>query len=292
MKDFARHAASLPVMVLADINCMSDEDCAAVSTYVGNGGSVVITGLTSLYDQDGEQRRDLGLADVLGANLIGPIPERTTYERGSANSYLRLAGAGAARHAALRGLELTDAIPFGGIPVKLRVAAGRQVVATYATVQADGRLGPPEPDAPAIIAGTFGKGRVLYVPVDLDRRLAQTGNPDQATLFANLVRWCANGNIPVEVEGPGMVGAYLHHQDGGKRHVLWLLNGSGVDAGNEITDQTYPVGPLRIRVRVPAGFKGQVRLLTSERTVPARVSGGIAEFELASLDDCEVAVLE
>ena len=77
MKDFARHAPSLPVMVLADINCMSDEDCAAVRTYVRDGGSVVVTGMTSLYDQDGEQRQDLGLADVLGANLIGPIPERT-----------------------------------------------------------------------------------------------------------------------------------------------------------------------------------------------------------------------
>ena len=57
MKDFARHATSLPVMVLADINCMSDEDCAAVRAYVRDGGSVVVTGMTSLYDQDGEQRR-------------------------------------------------------------------------------------------------------------------------------------------------------------------------------------------------------------------------------------------
>ena len=46
MKDFARHATSLPVMVLADINCMSDEDCAAVRTYVRDGGSVVVTGMT------------------------------------------------------------------------------------------------------------------------------------------------------------------------------------------------------------------------------------------------------
>ena len=96
----------------------------------------------------------------------------------------------------------------------------------------------------------------------------------------------------MEVQGPGLVGAYLNHQDGGKRHVLFLLNGSGVDAGNDITDQTYPVGPLRIRVRAPAHFKGQVKLLTAERTVPARVSGGMAEFQLARLDDFEVAVLE
>jgi len=74
--------------------------------------------------------------------------------------------------------------------------------------------------------------------------------------------------------------------------VLFLLNGSGVDAGNEITDQTYPIGPLRIRVRAPTDFKGQVRLLTAERTVPARVSGDMAEFQLARLDDFEVAVLE
>jgi S-DNA-T family DNA segregation ATPase FtsK/SpoIIIE len=35
-----------------------------------------------------------------------------------------------------------------------------------------------------------------------------------------------------------------------------------------------------------------LRLLTAERSVPARVSGGMAEFQLARLDDFEVAVLE
>ena len=46
--------------------------------------------------------------------------------------------------------------------------------------------------------------------------------------------------------------------------MVYLLNGSGVDVGNEIIDQTYPVGPLRIRLRAPADFKGQVKLLTAD----------------------------
>jgi len=292
MKDFVRLAPSVPVVVLPDINCLSDADCAAIRTYVQNGGSLVATGMTSLYDEDGERRGDLGIADVLGANLVGPLPERTVYERGAADSYLRLAGEKAARHEALAGLEGADFVAFGGLPVKLRTAADRQVLATYAEVQPDGRLGPARPDAPAIIVGTYGRGRVAYVPVDIDRQFSRDQVPEQALLLANLVRWCARGNLPVEMEGPGYVGAYLKEQEAGKRHVLHLVNGSGVDGGDEITDLIYPVGPLKIRARPPAGFRGAVRLVNANRTVPTRHRDGMVEFQVDRLDDYELAVME
>ena len=96
--------------------------------------------------------------------------------------------------------------------------------------------------------------------------------------------------MPFTVEGNGYVGAYLNQQD--KRLVLHLFNGTGVDNGDDITDRFYPVGPLRIRVQAPVSFRNAVRLLTAERTIPARRRDGFLEFEVPEIGDYEVAVME
>jgi hypothetical protein len=243
--------------------------------------------MTSLYDEEGKPRSDFGLADVLGVSLDGPVPSREIFNRPSIASYLRLPEPGR-RHAALAGFEDVRAIPYGGAAVPLRVAAGREVLATYAVASADGLL--EARTEPCVILGEYGKGRVAFVPADLDRRHFIGAQSAYATLLGNLVKWCARDFSPLEVEGPGYVGAYLYRK--GDRLVLHLLNGTGVDNGNELSDRTHPTGPLQIRVRVAAGSQGSVRLLAAERTIPARVQGGVLEFTLDSLVDYEVAVLE
>jgi hypothetical protein len=290
IKDMARHAKNLTALVFPNVGGMSDEECDAVRAYVREGGSVLITGVTSLYDQDGEPRRDFGLADVLGVSLIGSAPDRTAPAIGAAHSYLRLQGTADARHPALQGFDATEVIAYGGVPLALKVAAGRNVLATYAVVGSDGQLSQGEPAAPGIIVGQFGKGRVAYVPFDLDRRYLRDPNPDQAALLGNLLAWCAGGVTTLQIDGHGYVSGYLYRQP--NCHVLHLLNGSGVDNGDEIADRTYPVGPLRIRARPPVGFNGKVKLLSSDKLVANRVDGDMVEFEIARLDDHEVVVLE
>ena len=68
------------------------------AAFVENGGSVLATYETSLYDEKGERRPDFGLADLFGVSwrktLDGPIP----------NSYLRVEES-ARRHPLMKGLE-------------------------------------------------------------------------------------------------------------------------------------------------------------------------------------------
>jgi len=227
------------------------------------------------------------LADVLGVNLEGPVPSREIFNQPSIASYLQLSGPGRA-HAALAGFEEVRAIPYGGVAVRLKVSPARQVLATYAVTGVDGGL--ETRTEPSVIVGEYGKGRVAFVPADLDRRHFIGAQSAYATLLGNLVKWCARDFTPLEIEGPGYVGAYLYRKE--DRLILHFLNGTGVDNGNEMSDRTHPTGPLQIRVRVPAATKGSVRLLAAERTIPARLQGGVLQFTLDSLNDYEVAVLE
>jgi hypothetical protein len=60
------------------------------------------------------------------------------------------------------------------------------------------------------------------MPADIDRRFAKDNLPDHARLLENLVRWAADGAIPLEVAGPGLIDCHLYRQPG--RMILHLVN--------------------------------------------------------------------
>jgi uncharacterized membrane protein len=287
--DLARHSKDLPVLVFPNIGGMTDAECAAVREYVRAGGSILVTGMTSLYDGDGEPRRDFGLADVLGVNLAAAAPKRTFFADAMEDSYFALPSGDAARHPALAGLEETQVIPYGGSAIALRVAPDRQVLATFAVAHED-QAPTGDGERPCLIVGTFGRGRVAFMPNDLDHRYLDDPHPDQALLIGNLLRWCAGeGPLPVEFDGPGFVGAYLYRKNGA--FLVHLLNGSGIDNGEQIAERAYPVGPFKVRVKAP-GRGTSVKLATSGTVLRGTRSGDIVEFTLPRLNEYELAVLE
>jgi hypothetical protein len=57
------------VLVLPYVPLMSDFQLEEVSKYVKNGGGLVVMGLSSLKDEFGRRRENLGLSDILGFDL-------------------------------------------------------------------------------------------------------------------------------------------------------------------------------------------------------------------------------
>jgi hypothetical protein len=290
--DVERHGADLQMLVLPNLGGMSDAECSAIRAFVKEGGSLLATGMTSLYDADGEPRMDFGLADVFGAHLQQPAPSPRFFEDANSQSYLRLLmGAGGERHAILDGLEDIDALAYGGAAIPLTIDSDREVLASFVMMPGSAADIWPEAkvaDQPALVLGRYGKGRAAFLPVDLDCRLLDDADPDNARLLGNVLRWCAGSAPSVIVEGPGYVGSYLYRQ--GPRRILHLFNGSGVDNGEEITDRTFAVGPLRVSVRMTGG-RGIVRALVNNRIIPSQVKDGLVVFEIKRLDDHEVLVI-
>src|SRR5690606_27945674 len=67
--------------ILANARCLSDDQCAALSAYVGRGGSLVAASETSTCDENGTPRGGIGLGDVLGVRMTAPArgPLKNTY---------------------------------------------------------------------------------------------------------------------------------------------------------------------------------------------------------------------
>ncbi|MCL5027132.1 MAG: Tat pathway signal protein [Chloroflexi bacterium] len=313
-----REAGNLTALVLPNIGALSDSQCQSIRRFVERGGGLVATGETSLYDEWGDRRGDFALADLFGAHATGAHhgsrgsadPSWETYGR---HSYLRLSPElrarvygpltgtepqpKAGRHPALRGFDDTDIILFGGRLEVVRPEAGAQVPLTFIPPfpiypPETSWMRYPKTDLPALVLNEPGEsGRVAYLPADIDRCFGRDNWPDHADLLANLVRWAGGDRIPLRVEGPGFVDCHLYQQ--GARLVLHLVNLTSAGTWRAPVHELVPVGPLRVRIQLPADVAGgSVRLLVSGSTVAPKIEAGWVGFEVPSISDHEVAVLE
>jgi hypothetical protein len=316
--DIERDAATLATLILPNLGVMTPSQIGAVRAFVARGGGLVATGVTSLFDEGGDARPDFALADVFGVRVPSGHPWRDEDQRrrsatDTAQSYLRLtpelraglsgphvAGeprANGERHAVLKGFEQTDILAFGGTLAPLDVAATARVLLTFVPPFP---AFPPEAvwsrrmttDIPGLVLMEAPRaGRVAYLAADLDRRYARENLGDLAGLLTNLVRWAAKDTIPLVVEGPGLLDCHLYRQ--GERLILHCVNLTNEGTWRGPIDELIPVGPVQVRVRVPDTLRArEVRLLVSGGKPALRVSGGWAGFELASITDHEVAVIE
>jgi hypothetical protein len=149
----------------------------------------------------------------------------------------------------------------------------------------------PKTDVPGLILNsTAGGGRIAFLPADLDRRFGRDNLPDHGHLLANLVRWASKGDIPLAVEGAGLIDCHLYHQPG--RLILHLVNLTSAGAWRQPVHELIPIGPLRIRVKLPADVRGKrARLLVAGKAATAGITAGWANLEVRSVLDHEVIVL-
>ena len=148
----------------------------------------------------------------------------------------------------------------------------------------------PKTDIPGLVLSEGSGGRVAFMPADIDRRYAVEHLPDHARLIANVVRWAAGDSIPLDVEGPGLIGCYVYQQPG--RIVLHLVNLTSEATWRAPLDEFIRVGPFKVKVRLPQSIRQpRARLLVSGATRQVSVQGGMAAFTVDSILDHEVVVI-
>jgi hypothetical protein len=296
-----RDAAQFRVLILPNLAVVSDVQLAALRRFVERGGGLVATGQSTLCDQWGDARPDFGLADLFGAHLperhgMRDEATRRRWANESSHSYLRISPTLHA-HVIFSGFADTDILPFGGSLEPLTLDPGTQVFATFipsfpAFPPELSWMRTPTTELPALIVNEKrNAGRVAFLPADLDRRYARDHLPDHANLLANLVRWAARDEIPLAVDGPGLIDCHLYRQPG--RLILHLVNLTSAGTWRAPVEELIPVGPLKIRVPLKDNrlFR-RARLLTIGELNGFDRTAGQASFELKSILDHHVVVLE
>ena len=317
--DLEAASSRFALLILPNLGAVSASQCDAIRRFTANGGSLLATGASTLYDEWGDPREDYALAGLFGAHLTGPAPRlgapvRETADRFSpqGHTYLRLhpelrarvdgprAGdeppVAGERHPVLAGFEETDLIPYGGTLGPLRVDPGAVVPLTFVPPfptypPETAWMREPKTDIPGLVLSERGKSRVAFLPAGIDRRYAREHLTDHGDLLANLVRWAAGDSIPLEVRGRGFLDCHLYRQ--GARRILHIVNLTSAGAWRAPVEEVIPVGPVRVSLRAAAGIRArEARLLVSGSRARVSIRDGRTEFAIPEIAGHEMAVLD
>ena len=147
-------------------------------------------------------------------------------------------------------------------------------------------------EIPGLIVNETQPGRIVYIPADIDRRFAMDNFPDHGDLLANAVRWAAKDNIPLDVQGPGLLNCELYRQ--GDRMILHIVNLTSAGTWRAPVDELIPVGPVQVKVRWnnQTSPKSLRMLVARDESPDVKIENGSIGFGLKSIVDHEVVVIE
>jgi hypothetical protein len=315
-----RDAAQLKLLILPNFGSMTPKQVASVKRFVEGGGNLFATQNSSLYNETGARLKDYALSDLFGAHYIvpqgkvsnQPLEGATRSTVRTLHTYLRLnpelrskvygpqtgtePAISSERHEVLKGFELTDILPFGGVLAPVKTDNNSQVIMTFIP---EFPIYPPETawmrepktDIPGLILKTMANGsRVAFMPADIDSQFAHYNLPDHGNLLNNIIRWASKDEIPLSVEGPGLIDCNLYEQNG--KMILHLTNLTSAGTWRAPVDEYIPVGPITINVKLSTNVNGEYpSLLVAGQRITAKVEDGWSKFQIASILNHEVVVL-
>lgn len=216
------------------------------------------------------------------------------------NSYLKLhpGRAGGHKSRVLRGLEKAGRIINGvwRVPVK----------PSRPFPDAPLTLVPPYPDlpmekvyprikesgVPELYLGEYGKGRVAYVPWDIDRTFWEIASPDHGRLLHNLFEWAMGGvRQPAAVSGPGLLDVSVWRQ--AESLTVHLVNLNNPRTMKGPYRELLPSGPHAVRLELPPRTRAKrVRLLKRRKTVRGARHGRLLTVLVPEVLDHEVVAVD
>jgi hypothetical protein len=284
------HLAPYATLILPNLAALSDAQCDQLRAFVKNGGNLIATHETSLYDEWGVRRSNFGLADLFGVDWTGKV------EGPMLNSYIRLEHNALPHHTLFTGLEDAPRI-INGVS-RLEVTPRETFTETPLT------LIPSYPDLPMekIYPRTMKTdisclylrqtaGRVAYFPFDIDRTFWEVLCADHLKLLRNTVLW-ANTEAPVvEVNGPGFLDVTVwKNADSITIHLVNLTNPMTMKGPYR---DFFPIGVQILKLHLPSGIRANhVRLLVADKSVAFELSGSVLKVTVPSILDHEVVAID
>ncbi len=182
----------LKVLILPNAACISEEHVEVIRRFVRNGGGLVASFRTSLYDERGNRRPDFGLKDVFGCSFTGIVRDtrQDSYQK------VRLP-----QHPVLKGMDADRTDMIMNEEETLLCTRQNQEYHMVASFVPMIYNQPPEyawipeeeTEYPTILAGQYGKGRVVYFANQTDKACFTNGHEDFINSFYNAVEWASGG---------------------------------------------------------------------------------------------------
>ena len=275
--------SSYRAVVLPSLLEMTAEQADIFREFVGNGGAIYASGVSSLsVPGEGEER--FLLSDVLGVQYVGKSGGRTTYLSATDNGLIDA-------------MWPQENLGFAGPMVKVQALPGAEVLATVTLPFVDPEAGnaintrfaqiwsnPPAPQPgndPGIVVNAFGKGKAVWIAAPLESR----ANAVDARVFQLLLKRVLRPPYKFEADTDPAVEVTLFHQEDRHRLLVGLLN-------LQAQVPTIPVGAT-IRIQPPSGRKvRKVSLLPEQKDVAFSPSGSYISFRVPEFKLIRMALVD
>jgi len=146
-------------------------------------------------------------------------------------------------------------------------------------------------DRPGIFLRTFGKGRVVYFPWDIDRVYWEVMVDDHGRLLRNAIDWALDEERPVTVDGPGVLDVTVWKQKNSMTvHMVNLTNPMMMRPSFR---EMIPSPPQQVRLRLPEGRRvSKVKFLVAGTPPRIQTAGGVMTLTVPSIRDHEVIAID
>jgi hypothetical protein len=248
--------------------------------YVGNGGRLMATYETSLYNIDGSQRRDFALADIFGCHYTG---EKVNTRK---DFYQYISDP---KHPVVQPDNTqTELLINAGHTLLCRPTDQARKICTYVPVVHNQ---PPEKawtnewsrEFPTVVENTYKEGIVIYFANQPDLVAHEFGHPDMRNLLLRSIKYLAGTSMIVETNAPESVHIGLTRSTRAPAEYIFSM----------VNTTSAPVRPLRtvlpvhdLDVKLNLGRAlGKFKILKSAGDASVTFADGRIELHVTKLED-------
>jgi Trehalose utilisation len=282
------------VLILPNAACLSDRMNENITRFVKEGGGLVALHEASVANEFGDVRKDFGLAGVMGVHFKGTSDHSARWP--NYPNWVQVAlnilkpEHPIVDHPQMRSnIRGGDRVEYIGWMTNVELATGTQQVGRRLTAPTEW---------PFIAVNEANPGRSVYFACDLGQAYFIAPYHYQGRLLTNAIRWAAKESLPpFEVEVPMAVQAAFYTQNGGKRHIVHLLNELNSSANRALPInnpsmrmEVIPIHDVKITTK---GFRpSKAFVVPGNQTLKVTPAGNGAEVTVPRLGTHAMVVFE
>ena len=199
----ADRLARFPVVILAGVATLSDEEVTLLRAYVENGGKLIATGITGTYDRMGRPAASVSYESLIGARLAGRLESLDNHVELPTNADF-LGEIRADWPFLVKGPAVVWE-PTTGRPIGRLRKPHRTVRQTRGEEGTDWPMSAGEAVGPAVVTHKLGSGEVVTFAVAPDDAAASEHHVAEARqLIVNAIRYL-NPEPEVRIDAPSHV---------------------------------------------------------------------------------------
>jgi hypothetical protein len=275
------------VVFLPNVRCMSDREAELLKEYVRNGGNLVATYATSLYDADGKERKDYALTELFGVHYAGKK------ENTRRDNYQYIVNKN--HPIVLPDSAQTELLFNAGYTALCKPAGNVDVICTWVpTIQNQ----PPDKswvekfstEFPTAVQNNYGKGKVIYFANQPDLLSYEVGQQDPRNLLLRSIRYLAGSAIPIETTAPPSV--YIGLTESRLKPGQYILSFVNTTSGPvRPIRELVPVNNIRVKLRLDGKSVASHKVLRAQGDVKVTTKGQNVELSISKLKDfCAIHV--